>query len=1050
MKTRDWTDDQKRAFRPVDGNFLVGAGAGSGKTAVLTERVKQFVLSGKATVDQLLVLTFTNKAAHEMKERIRDAFIEEGRTDLAEEVETSAIMTFDAFALDLVKKYHYAIGLDDDIEIMDEGLLMVEKRKLLDHLLEERYQSGADPVFNDMVFHYAIKDDDRIVDLVLSLTDLADLSVDPEDFYAHYLDKFYSSSFVEDSLCEFLSLQKEAFRTLEAGLDQYSEACPALKAKEEALLRSCESFPTYEAMYEFFLLQGKQGYPQPLRGRAKEELTAEDKALHKTFGKIYGAIKKAVLAYGNEANVKDRYQSTRPYAALFIKLAHELSQDLGAFKKAHGVYSFADIAKFARDIAADPAVGPLLRDRCRYIMVDEYQDTSNLQERFLAALDMGNTFEVGDVKQSIYRFRNAAPENFMRKFEQYGVPGNPFGTLITMKDNFRSRQEVLSDINNLFSKIMSRELGSVNYDGSQELAFGNTKDYGLEDQAGRHMEFLTFKKDEVNTRAEAEAKIIANDILKKMRSAYPVMVKELDESGHSKTVLGHVSWSSFAILIARKTEFPVYQKVFAAAKIPLEATSELSIADEDVSLVFLSLARLLASDDEKVIKHAYVSVSRSYLYGLKDPAIYEAVKNGSYLTSDLLDKINKEKPLLGKIRVSEAVDWLFKNFPLIDNLPFLGDVKANYEKLATFRSVASQMDHLGASFADFVEHFSDLDKYDVDFTKNATDEGTNAVRLMSIHASKGLEFPLVYIPDIANKVQLSDLGAFSFSEKRGLVLPLLDGGEAYNIFHELVKNDESQAAISERMRLFYVALTRACEKLIIVERENEGASLARLDALNLLRIRAKKDKNGEDDTTVSLSHPQSFSDFFVLSGLRFNKKEVTPTEPVPLEGEQPALETRPLQFEALTDTAVLKESVRPSKDSLEPANEGALLYGVRLHRDMELVDFHKLDASFISEVGERKTIEKVLSLPLFQHLEGAECLSEYAYYDETNDVHGTIDLLILYPDKALIIDYKAKSIDDPAYEKQVGAYADYIARVTGLPVTKYLLSLGEARLRALQ
>jgi hypothetical protein len=155
-------------------------------------------------------------------------------------------------------------------------------------------------------------------------------------------------------------------------------------------------------------------------------------------------------------------------------------------------------------------------------------------------------------------------------------------------------------------------------------------------------------------------------------------------------------------------------------------------------------------------------------------------------------------------------------------------------------------------------------------------------------------------------------------------------------------------------------------------------------------------------------------------------------------------------FRSISCPLTLQTHVRPSKETLEPVDEGALEYGVRLHRYLELVDFTSKDVSWIMDPREKALVERVLSLPLFAAMKEAKVFHEYAFYDENNDVHGSIDLLIVFPTKALIVDYKSRSIDDPAYEKQVEAYAAYIRSATGLPVEKYLLSLSEGRLRALQ
>jgi ATP-dependent helicase/nuclease subunit A len=1033
-----WTTSQIAAIGWNEGNCLVSAGAGSGKTAVLTARIVRLVHEKKASLSQLLVLTFTNKAAHEMKERVRDAFLSSGESALAEEVERSAIETFDAYALSLVEKYHYALGLSSDLSLCDESFLEVEKRQILERMLGQRY-AEKDPIFLDLVRHYAIENDEPICTLILAINALADLSSDKRAFYATYESRFFEDGAIAAGLASFVSLMQGQLETALLTTKRYEDG--DLATREGTFLTPFLNAQSYN---ELHALIGPASYPRKKKG---EEWSPHDSALHTACGETFRAVRKMLLAFGEAENVKDRYLMTKPYVRLLIELSQDLDAELSAFKKEHGVYTFADIASFARDVVKDPLIGPTLRAQYRFLMIDEYQDTSDLQESFIASLADHNLFAVGDIKQSIYRFRNANPDIFAQKLALYGQGQD--GHLISLNANFRTREEALSDINDYFKFMMSPALGGVRYDESQALSYGNEAAFGPSASPSFHSETLLYEKDPSYNRGESEARIIASSIQEKLRQGFQVV-------GNKKTgQLRPACYGDFAILIARKSDFPTYQKVFAEAKIPLEMNSELDVASEDVSLTLLALLRFVLSldEDELASRHAYASVKRSYLFQEKDEDIYREIHDKSYLHSAFAEQIRAERKGLLSSEVGGAVRQLLGEFPFYANLPSLGNVKANYEKLASFLSFSRTYDRFGYSLKDFVAYFHDLRKYDVGYSLQAGAEMGAAVHLMSIHASKGLQFPIVYLPDLSAKANLSDVTSSLLATSRyGLLLPLtLTDGEAQNIFHVLSRNEEGLATLSERMRLLYVAMTRVEEKLIFVRRKEPDVELYRIDNLHLLRLKPTLDKKtGQSTLKGTLKNPQSFADFLALSGVKGRQETLVKiSDPQPLSAARPTSRPERLELRAITMPTVTQPFARASKLDLSPADEGALAYGTKLHRYLELTDFKSKDLSFIADSADRAVLSRVLHLPFFAANDWTQEFHEYAFYDEEANIHGSIDLLLLYPDKVRIIDYKASETTDPAYLKQLGAYQRYIERTFQRKAETYLLSLRKAEVISL-
>jgi ATP-dependent exoDNAse (exonuclease V) beta subunit len=622
-----------------------------------------------------------------------------------------------------------------------------------------------------------------------------------------------------------------------------------------------------------------------------------------------------------------------------------------------------------------------------------------------------------------------------KEFEEGG------GQVITLQDNFRSREEVISAVNALFSEAMSAGLGDVTYDASQALGYGNKALYSASSDPRYELETYCYDKLENKPIAESEARIIANDILEKLASGFPVMDKESKSPRPCQM-------GDFAILISRKKDFPLYQRLFSEAKLSLSVSNDQDLSSQDVTLLMESFLRLgLALDqDPAVEKHCYASIMRSYLYGEKDPEIYEDIQSGSYHHSPLFESIRADLPSLRKASSFEAVRYFLDHFPFYEKLELIGDVVDNYEKLSSFLATARSRDHLGGSYADFLTYFDDLKTYDETLSLPEPQDDGDSIKLMSIHASKGLEYPIVYCPDLGAGVNTKNMApAFNFSFDHGFVFPLTLGeGSPYGVLQPLVYNDELRSTLSEKMRLYYVALTRAKEKIILLERKRPKLTVYRVDALHLLKVSKKLDKDGKPTMVSALVSPKSFHEFNDLATIfafhRVDKKVPEQLTPYQRKGTSEPAFALPEHRDILIPSKLVAPH-RASKESLEPVDEGALLRGDILHRYLEVADFVSKDVSYIQDPSDRSIIAKVLSLPLFQRTTDATFLPEDAFYDEEQGVHGAMDLLILYPEKTVVVDYKTKEIDDPAYPKQLAIYRHYVEKTYARPCSTYLLSI---------
>lgn len=1013
-KMNNWTVDQKKAVFAKQGNFLVSAGAGSGKTKVLTDRVIELLSSGQCSLDELLVLTFTDKAASDMKNKVRAKLVTNPLTaPLVSQIDSAYIMTFDAFFRSLVAKYHYELGINGSLDVADESLLEVELDNIVASTLEEHYQK-RDSSLIKLASLYAEKDDPNIRTMIKLVIHQASLVDDKKKFYSEYEQTYFSlGTLVKDVNLLYSLAQKKINSAIAKTKKDFSEE----SGETDELLTFLTPYgecTTYDKLATCFSTFSK--YP-----RSKPKLEAEDKEVFASIKSLFLEARD-LLKLGSQQEVLTDYLSTKDNVLAVVSLAEEVDEKLEKFQKDNALYSFSDIASLAREAMKIDSIRKEINSHFRFVMIDEYQDTSDLQEDFINKLHCPNVFEVGDIKQSIYRFRNANPDLFKAKFDAYKLSKG--GSLITMGDNFRSRETLVKEIDDLFDKIMHEDLGGINFkDENQALKFGASNFSSNEKTVNRSIEIYTHDEDDVHKKEEIEPTIVANDILEKVRGAYPLIKRKAE-------------FKDFAILVSTKGSFESYKRVFKKARIPLEITDKPSGNKDDVVLTFKRVVHLIAimeneeaPNKDEDLRHCYLSIMRSYLFGEKDNDLYNDITSKKYLSSPLFSLAKEEGASLRSGSIRSGVEKIFASLPFFTNLPLVGNVKKNYEKLSSLRSIASSLDKMHSSWLDFDNYFADLDRLDVEIPLESGQNSKNAVHLMSIHASKGLQFPIVYIPSLNHKFNFDDSkGSFLFSKNFGLLIPVDPESKPCNFLHLLNKELVDKEARSEAMRLFYVGLTRAEEKVILIEKtpKNLGSSF--------------------------MGTPNSFADFLALGEVdasHYHKKAFVDIVPYLTSEKTPEPISCP-SFGQIEDRAQLLEKVRASKQATSLPDPDALLYGEKMHRYLELVDFKSKDVSWIKDSRDQLVIKKVVDLPLFKNLQDAKIFHEYAFYDEMTSTHGSIDLLIVTPIEEIIVDYKSRSISDPAYLHQLDCYSQYVERVFTNKAKKYLLSISEATLIEIQ
>ena len=451
-----WTEEQMLAIVKGNTNIIVSAGAGSGKTAVLTQRVITNLKKGMH-INELLILTFTNNAAMEMKTRIKKAILEDDEIKNEAKLTDSAdITTFDAYVLSLVKKYHYLLNLDSDITLIDSSIIKKKKKDFIEEIFDELFTQKNEK-FIKFVTDFGTKNARQTKKTILNLDYSFDLITKKEDYLNNYIESYYNKNNLDNLFHQFentLLKRVESIKNLllnlsfEVDSDYYDKIYKTL----EPLLKS-SNYQEIRSNLDFKL--------SPLRN-------ASDKAKYykEQISKIIKDLKS--LTEFHEQVLKDDLLKTKEYAEVIIEILLKLTQKVNAYKFEYQVFEFNDISKFALEILdKNEDIRNELKNYYKEIMIDEYQDTSDVQEQFIKYIENNNVYMVGDIKQSIYRFRNANPDIFKIKYDAYKEGNNGFK--IDLNKNFRSRGEVLDSINQIFNHIMDDNIGNANYIKEHQL-----------------------------------------------------------------------------------------------------------------------------------------------------------------------------------------------------------------------------------------------------------------------------------------------------------------------------------------------------------------------------------------------------------------------------------------------------------------------------------------------------------------------------------------------------------------------------------------------------
>lgn len=1010
-----WTSKQLEAINHDGENILVSAGAGSGKTAILSERVIRKLKDG-VNIDELLILTFTKAASEEMKDRIRKKIIDNNLDEQLNLLDSAYITTFDSFALSIVKKYHYLLNLDKNIGLVDESILKIERSKIIEDVLSKCYRN-KDHKFLKFVKDYLKKDDDILKEGIETIIDKAELEIDTKEYFNHLhnvdIEKHFSNvySLYIDKLMILIGSVEDKLLEMETLIENEKEEKYVCKCNE--YYSKLVSSKNYNEIVNFFdsvdkLSLGSANINEDIRNLKKEITLLVNKL-------------KEIVIYPSEEFIKEEYLSTFNKSLVLLDIVEEIYSEYYDYKMNNQLFSFIDIAKLAIKIFKDyPNVAKEISSSLNEIMIDEYQDTSNMQEIFMSYISNDNMYMVGDIKQSIYRFRYANPDLFKYKYKNF--KNHNGGYLIDLNTNFRSRREVLENINHLFSNLMSDEFGGANYKRDHLIEYGNKAFLNDNiDSQDNNLEILNYNEEEYEglTRAEIEAFIVANDIKNKLDNKYLVFDSKL---GHREC-----NYGDFCILVDKRKDFETYKKVFEYFNLPVNLYQNENIVGHDDLFIFNSVLILLKgfynNDYNKEFIHAYYSLAKSYLFSLTDNDILKDIVVENYKDSPIYTSLENIILNLDILSIKDIFKKIIFSLDWYNKLILKGESLSSEARLAYLLNLSANLDKLGYDLDDVIEYFENIKDKELEIVLPSNNDNNNSIKFMTIHNSKGLEFPLCYFMGYANKFNTQEIKETYIASNDTFILPFVKNNVRYpNIeifeYKERYLNEE----ISEKIRLLYVALTRSKEKMIMTldlnshDKKNIEDTNSFLDfMININSDLNRYIKNIEKDT------------------LRINSeyKKYTPNKSIKSESIN-------YQYKHIENNKQLVAKTHYSKELKLNQDSDVLDKGNELHNLLFELDFKNPNLDNLSR-DNKYLVKRFLNMEFLNLKDAINIYKEYEFiYDNK---HGIIDLLIEYNNEYKIIDYKLSNIEDEAYVEQLKGYRDYLSMVVNKPITLYLYSI---------
>ena len=1140
-----WTDEQQAAIDTRNCNLLVAAGAGSGKTAVLVERILKKIIEDKVDIDRLLVVTFTNAAASEMRERIanrlyqeleKDATLQKQITMLAK----SNISTLHSFCLKVIRDNFFKIDLDPNFRIGDQVECELLKIETIEELMEELYEAD-DKEFEELINTYTgNREDSELKNIALSIYNFVQSTPKPNEWLEEKCEMYNLRDGVDFAETEWGKLlldyakeevegQIQELKNLEKDLYDYPNYLQTIQDDILVLKAISEKNNTWDSFYnqirllEFSKLKPCKDIDDDLKQAVKDTREKMKKSI-----KEY--LCESVFVSNSEAILSDMKLLYKNLKALtrFIEL---FDKKFSEKKREKNILDFNDIEHIALKLLSENEdISGMYKEKFDEILIDEYQDSNLVQESIINTIAKNRTFMVGDVKQSIYRFRHACPALFLNKYETYS-DDSEYGKKILLFKNFRSNENIIDATNYIFKQIMSKEFGEIDYTEKEYLQFGATYYPQKSEPVEVHLIETNNEdienEDDIEDKPQLEARVIANRISE--------LVGNVEVYDKNTGNMRKAEYRDIVILLRATTNYAdIFSKELADKNIPVYADNQMGYFENSEIQIITSLLKIIDNPMQDI---PLLAVMRSQIGNFtvdELTSIRLVDRNCNFYTAmqkfaaadtriDNFDNLaNKVKEFMEKLTEWRDKSNYLSLFDLLwslynetgyyyyvsllpDGMKRQANLKLLLERAKSFESTSYK------GLFNFLNYIDNIRESSGDLeSSKLIGENENVVRIMSIHKSKGLEFPIVFLAGTTRKFNRRDFNEkIILHQKLGFGPNIIKYAKriTYPSIPKLaILQEAKREELSEEMRILYVAMTRARERLIITgmtknieklcdkmnnEVTNYSVSKASCffdwigqaviekdndwiikrwsydDVLKLSNIEEEKYENLKDDIK-KFKPSKDYLELDKKMSWKYSHMEATslPTKVSISEMKRKYV---------IDDESVNNENVLIEKPAfMEEKIDTGTSYGTRVHFILQNIDYAEPNVDkFISDLPNNvqkhiiDQINKFIASKLYDRIKNSK-----AFYRETsfnlnvsaNEVYsfdsdigeevmlqGIIDLYFIENDEIVLVDFKTDNVDSgdelvKRYRIQLELYKRALEEITGMRVKEsiiYSLKLGQ-------
>lgn len=897
-----WTFEQLAAINLRNTDLLVSAAAGSGKTAVLVERITQLISQREVSIDKMLIVTYTNAAASEMRARIESALshaIELGKgddvffNDQIKRLNRASIKTFHAFCLDVIRNHFQKIECDPGFKMLGEPERTLYINEAMTTVLEAYFEK-AHPQFIDLVEAFSgNRNDEKLIQLILQIFDFIQSQPHPQEWLKEQIEVFKSPEHPLRKIWidHIMSTFKERLESALELLDEAIAICgqsggpepyiQTLESDQRGIMRLLELthdshlFGAAVAAFKFDRLatikkQEREQFDEGLIESVKEDI--RNRMVKK---QVFEPIKQ-FFDYKSMSRYEGELEGLTQRIEMLSELTFAFMQHYKSLKKKRNMMDFSDLEHFTIEILEDPLIAESIKEKFEYLFVDEYQDASGIQEYIIQKIKRpNNLFMVGDVKQSIYKFRMADPELFIEKYKTFSKltesvsldalanesewetliqniseqfkKENKHQTLrIDLSKNFRTRGEILNQVNQIFNQVMSEKLGDISYDAAARLYAGMP----FEPSDQRPIEVNIISKTSL-AHDEDDNASTEDDIEEIMRTeeleAHMIAMRIKDCIGTSiydpkEKRFRTCQYKDIVVLIrSSKSWTPTFEQIFLESGIPLYADSRTGYFDALEIKLVLNLLRVIQNPRQdlamlSVLRSPFVGLSIDEIltikhvcsevvhYDTKIQKLLETSEAYPELAHKLRNFVNRIQGFRERAIYMPLDEWIWHIIHDTGYYYYVTAMPGGITRQANLKLLVDRASAMKASkiisLNDFIEFIENMTLSSGDFgVASVLGEEDDVVRLMSIHKSKGLEFPVVILCGLGRKFNFMDAqGDLLMHKKLGLGLSHVDltlRAKSKTLPQFAIRYQIKRETLSEEMRVLYVALTRPVDQLIL-------------------------------------------------------------------------------------------------------------------------------------------------------------------------------------------------------------------------------------------